>query len=137
MNYFLRISLVLFLFLTNKTYSQTVETETLEKSSFIISSSNENITSAQLNVYKTAVNNFTNLDELRFLDQRRIIPFEKNEISIELFSANELLEKYGKEIPENTIVHGSKYLPVHFQLINWGNGYAVHPIFEKFNELTY
>ena len=137
MNYFLRISLVLFLFLTNKTYSQTVETETLEKSSFIISSSNENISSAQLNVYKTAVNNYTNLDELRFLDQRRIIPFEKNEISIELFSANELLEKYGKEIPENTIAHGSKYLPVHFQLINWENGYAVHPIFDKFNELTY
>jgi len=94
MNYFLRISLVLFLFLTNKTYSQTVETETLEKSSFIISSSNENITSAQLNVYKTAVNN-------------------------------------------NTIMHGSKYLPVHFQLINWENGYAAHPIFDKFNELTY
>ena len=93
MNYYLRISLVLFLFLTNKTYSQTVETETLEKSSFIISSSNENISSAQLNVYKTAVNNYTNLDELRFLDQRRIIPFEKNEISIELFSAKELLEK--------------------------------------------
>ena len=137
MNYYLRISLVLFLFLTNKTYSQTVETETLEKSSFIISSSNENISSAQLNVYKTAVNNNTNLDELRFLDQRRIIPFEKNEISIELFSANELLEKYGKEIPENTIAHGSKYLPVHFQLINWENGYAVHPIFDKFNELTY
>ena len=137
MNYFLRISLVLFLFLTNKTYSQTVETETLEKSSFIISSSNENITSAQLNIYKTAVNNYTNLDELRFLDQRRIIPFEKNEISIELFSANELLEKYGKEIPENTIVHGSKYLPVNFQLINWENGYAAHPIFDKFNELTY
>ena len=137
MNYFLRISLVLCLFLTNKIYSQIVDTETMEKSSFIISSSNENITSAQLNVYKTAVNNYTNLDELRFLDQRRIIPFEKNEISIELFSANELLEKYGKEIPKNTIVHGSKYLPVHFQLINWENGYAVHPIFDKFNEQTY
>lgn len=137
MNYFIRISVVLFLFFTNKTYSQTVDTQTSEKSSFIVSSSNENITSTQLNLYKLAVNNFSNLDELRFLDQRRIIPFEKDGVSIELLSANELLLKYGKEIPEKTIVPGSKYLPVRFQLINWENGYAVHPIFDKFNEITY
>lgn len=135
MNNLLRFVLVLILFLTNKTYAQTAET--IEKSSFIISSLNENITSTQLNVYKTAVYNYTNLDELRFLDQRRTILFEKNEISIELLSANELLEKYGKEIPVNTIVNGSKYLPVQFQLINWENGYSIYPIFDKFNELTY
>ena len=137
MNYFLRISLILFLFLTNKTYSQTVETETLEKSSFIISSSNENITSAQLNVYKTAVNNYANLDEFRFLNERRIIEFEKDQITLELFSANELAEKYGKEVPASTIIPGSNYLPVKFQLINWENTYTIHPLFDKSNELTH
>ena len=137
MNTFLRIIVVLFLIITNKTLAQTVETETIEKLSFIISSSNQNITSGQLNVYKTAVNNYTNIDELRFVDQRRIIQFEKDGVSIELLSAVELLEKFGKEIPENTIVQGSKYLPVRFQLINWENDYTIQPIFDKFNELTY
>jgi hypothetical protein len=136
MNYFLRIFVVLFLLFTNRTYSQIFDNQISEKSSFIVYS-NENLTVTQLNLYKLAVNDFPNLDELRFLDQRRIILFEKEGVSIELLSANELLLKYGKEIPENTIVPGSKYLPVRFQLINWENGYAVHPIFNKSNEITY
>ncbi|MBM3429361.1 MAG: hypothetical protein FJX99_00070 [Bacteroidetes bacterium] len=136
MNYFLRILVVLFFLLTNKTYSQITDVQISEKSSFVVYS-NENITATQLNLYKSAVNDFSNLDELRFLDERRIILFEKDGVSVELLSANELSNKYGKEIPENTILPGSKYLPVRFQLINWENGYAVHPIFDKFNELTY
>jgi len=129
MNYFLRILVVLFFLLTNKTYSQITDVQISEKSSFVVYS--------KLNLYKSAVNDFSNLDELRFLDERRIILFEKDGVSVELLSANELSNKYGKEIPENTILPGSKYLPVRFQLINWENGYAVHPIFDKFNELTY
>lgn len=136
MNYFLRILVVLFLLFTNRAYSQITDTLTSEKSSFVVYS-NENLTATQLNLYKSAVNDFSNLDELRFLDQRRIILFEKDGVSVELLSANELSNKYGKEIPENTIMPGSKYLPVRFQLINWENGYAVDPIFDKFNELTY
>jgi hypothetical protein len=136
MNYFLRILVVLFLLFTNRAYSQITDTQTSEKSSFVVYS-NENLTATQLNLYKSAVNDFSNLDELRFLDQRRIILFEKDGVSVELLSANELSFKYGKEIPENTILPGSKYLPVRFQLINWENGYAVHTIFDKFNELTY
>ncbi|MFM7684007.1 MAG: hypothetical protein ACKO7P_14890 [Bacteroidota bacterium] len=136
MNYFLRILVVLFLLFTNRAYSQITDTQTSEKSSFVVYS-NENLTATQLNLYKSAVNDFSNLDELRFLDQRRIILFEKDGVSVELLSANELSNKYGKEIPENTIMPGSKYLPVRFQLINWENGYAVDPIFDKFNELTY
>jgi len=113
------------------------ETSPKEKFSFIITSSNQNVTPSELNTYKLAVNNFTTLDELRFLNQRRIIQFEKDGISIELMSANELLDKYGKEISPLTIMPGSKFLPVKFQLINWENAYAVHPIFDKLNEQTH
>ncbi len=137
MRYFLHILLVLFLLPMYKTYAQIDETSPIEKYSFIITSSNQNISPVELNTYKLAVNNFTTLDELRFLDQRRIIQFEKDGISIELLSANELFEKYGKEIPNNTIVPGTTYLPVRFQLIHWENGFMVHPIFDKFNQLTY
>ena len=58
-------------------------------------------------------------------------------ITVELFSANELLDNYGKEISPLTIIPGSKFLPVTFQLINWENAYAIHPIFDKSNELTH
>src|SRR6185312_10743866 len=58
----------------------------------------------------------TQLDNLRYLDSRRQIPVEGTKISIELFSAQELLEKYGKPISPLTATKSSVLAPVKFKL---------------------
>lgn len=45
----------------------------------------------------------TDLDSLRFLNERRRIPLDGTTMYIELFSANELLERYKKPISPLTI----------------------------------
>ena len=108
-----------------------------QKVSFQVSSSNTSISEGELLMYKTALTNYDQLDEFRFLNERRIIFFEKNGIYVELYSASELYDKYGKEISPTTISPGQTYLPATFQLINWNDGYAIHPIYEKSNIQTY
>jgi hypothetical protein len=137
MKYFVLFILVSFLFTANKIIAQVNNQDSTHKVTYLISSSDVTISQANFSLYDEALRNFTTLDELRFLNQRRTILFEKDGITVELFSANELLEKYGKEISPLTIVPGSKFLPVKFQLINWENAYAIHPIFDKSNELTH
>jgi hypothetical protein len=137
MKYFVHFFLVLFLFTSNKITSQVNNPDSTNKITYLISSSDGTISETNFSLYNSALQNFSTLDELRFLNQRRTILFEKDMITVELFSANELLDKYGKEISPLTIIPGSKFLPVEFQLINWENAYAVHPIFDKSNELTH
>jgi hypothetical protein len=108
-----------------------------QKESFHVSSSNTSISEGELLIYNTALANYNQLDEFRFLNERRIIFFEKNGIYVELYSASELYDRYGKEISQTTISPGQSYLPATFQLINWNDGYAIHPIYEKFNIQTY
>ncbi len=137
MKYSVLFFVCLFMILTNKTIAQTTYSDNTNKKSYILSSANELFSESNFSLYHTAIQNFSSLDEFRFLNERRIIEFEKDQITIELFSANELSEKYGKEVPVNTIIPGSNYLPVKFQLINWENTYTIHPLFDKSNELTH
>lgn len=117
--------------------AQEIETNSIEKNTFLLYSGNSNISQSELVIYKIALLEFSQLDEFRFLNERRTIHFEKNQIAVELFSANELAEQYGKEISPYTIVPGKTYLPVTFQLINWNDGYAIHPVYEKLNLQTH
>lgn len=137
MGYFVLFLTSLFLFFTNDITAQTTNSVTTAKKSYTISSANELFSEANFSLYHTAIQNFSSLDEFRFLNERRIIEFEKDLITLELLSANELAEKYGKEVPATTIIPGSNYLPVKFQLINWENTYTIHPLFDKSNELTH
>src|ERR1700757_156321 len=65
----------------------------------------------------------TQLDNLRYLDSRRQIPVEGTKISIELFSAQELLENYGKPISPLTARKLSVVEPIKFKLSS--NNYSL------------
>ena len=117
--------------------AQDIQSNSIKKQTFILSSINNNISESELEIYNVALINFSQLDEFRFLNQRRKILFEKNKIFVELFSANELAEQFGKEVSPFTILPGNTYLPATFQLINWNEGYAIHPVYEKLNEKTH
>ena len=43
----------------------------------------------------------TDLDPFRFVDKRRLVSIEGTNIQIELFSGNELMDLYGKQISPN------------------------------------
>jgi hypothetical protein len=117
--------------------AQDIQSNSIKKQTFILSSINNNISELELEIYNGALINFSQLDEFRFLNQRRKILFEKNQIFVELFSANELAEQFGKEVSPLTILPGNTYLPATFQLINWNEGYSIHPVYEKLNEKTH
>ena len=120
-----------------KSNAQLTKSNSGQKNTFILSSLDNRVSEAELEIYNTALINFSQLDEFRFLNQRRTILFEKNQIFVELFSAQELFELYGKEISPVTITSGKTYLPATFQLINWNDGYSIHPIYEKLNIQTH
>ena len=117
--------------------AQDIQSNSIKKQTFILSSINNNISESELEIYNVALINFSQLDEFRFLNQRRKILFEKNKIFVELFSANELAEQFGKEVSPLTILPGNSYLPATFQLINWNEGYSIHPVYEKLNQKTH
>lgn len=117
--------------------AQDIQSNSIKKQTFILSSINNNISELELEIYNGALINFSQLDEFRFLNQRRKILFEKNQIFVELFSANELAEQFGKEVSPLTILPGNTYLPATFQLINWNEGYSIHPVYEKLNQKTH
>ncbi len=58
----------------------------------------------------------TSLDNLRYLDSRRQIQIEGTKISVELFSAKELLTSYGKPISPLTVKKSSVLEPIKFKL---------------------
>ena len=129
--------LILFYFVNIEINAQDIQSNSIKKQTFILSSINNNMSESELEIYNVALINFSQLDEFRFLNERRIILFEKNQIFVELFSANELAEQFGKEVSPFTILPGNTYLPATFQLINWNEGYAIHPVYEKLNEKTH
>jgi hypothetical protein len=132
------LSFFVFFFIGNfELKAQQIQYDQLEKQTFNISSLDNQVSDVELGIYKLALVEFSQLDEFRFLNERRIIFFEKNGIYVELYSASELYDRYGKEISQTTISPGQSYLPATFQLINWNDGYAIHPIYEKFNIQTY
>jgi len=59
----------------------------------------------------------TEFDGLRFLNQRRQIPIEDTKIIIELYSAEELQQKYGKQISPLTVKSDVNAKKVKFKLV--------------------
>jgi len=78
---------------------------------------NKNIDSLS---YFKAIANYDSFDQFRFYDKRRLIFFIDKNVSIELFSAKELNEKYGKRISPYTIKDGESFPEIEFALNETG-----------------
>ncbi|MCD6069255.1 MAG: hypothetical protein K0S33_4081 [Bacteroidetes bacterium] len=72
-------------------------------------------TNTDISLYKKVLDN-TYLDSLRFLHERRTIEFTNLSIKVVLYSAEELLTTYGKQVSEKTITRPYAARPVKFQL---------------------
>ena len=90
----------------------------VKKIHFIIHTDNPNDNIAK---YENAIYNYGKLDEYRFYDRRRTIRFTNTTVSIELYSAKELLNLYNKKISPLTIKDGEKYRDIEFALTADGN----------------
>ena len=104
------------------------------KKHYNIFSSNEN---EDLTLFEQALTNYSELDQFRFLNQRRTIKFSGTNVSIELFSANELLTDYGKVIAPLTIMPGTFYKPVDFMITDNDEILTVFPLFMKQDPIQY
>lgn len=110
-----RLKLLLALFLiVNIAFAQTPK-----KEHYIVHSTKPGV---NLEKYYTALDNWSHLDEYRFYDTRRVINFVDDGISVELYSAKELKQIYGKEIPPGTIMPQDKYMEVSFAVTLDGKG---------------
>ncbi len=76
---------------------------------------------ADISKYQEAAAAWGQLDGFRFLDKRRTINFTDGKASIELYSANELLEMYGKHISDLTIKNDN-YPQITFDVTMDGKG---------------
>jgi hypothetical protein len=104
------------------------------KKHYNIFSSNEN---EDLTLFEQALTNYSELDQFRFFNQRRTIKFSGTNVSIELFSANELLTDYGKEVAPLTIMPGTFYKPVDFMITDNDEILTVYPLFMKQDPIKY
>lgn len=100
----------------------------VEKKHYSLKSSDSML---DLTPFEMALNSSINLDEFRLIDKQRVIYFERNSVSVELFSATELLEKYGKQISQYTIKNESEMIPVVFQLKEFNGKYSIEPLYQK------
>jgi hypothetical protein len=87
--------------------------------------------------FEQSINNFGELDQFRFLNQRRTINFSGSNVSIELFSASELLTLFGKEISPLTIMPGTFYKPVDFMITTNDDILTVFPLYIKQDPIQY
>lgn len=76
---------------------------------------------ADITKYQEAAAAWGQLDAYRFLDRRRTINFADGKASIELYSANELWEMYGKHISDLTI-KSENYPKISFDVTMDGKG---------------
>ena len=106
-----RVIIYILLVLSFNKLSAQTEKE-LKKTSFIIHCD----ASVNKQKYEDAADNYGQLDQFRFYDKRRIVKFKNVNVSIELYSAKELLDKYKKLISPLTIKAGQKYKDVWFVL---------------------
>ncbi len=114
---------VFFLFL-GKLVSQT--DREVKKIHFVLHSYNPSI---HISNYENALTNYGQLDQFRFYNKRRIVRFRNANVSVELYSAKELLDLYAKQISEFTIKDGQNYSEVEFALTE--NQDNIKPYFKK------
>ncbi|MDQ3190424.1 MAG: hypothetical protein M3Q58_02420 [Bacteroidota bacterium] len=89
------------------------------KKHFVINTINP---SFNIDKYVFAAENWGSIDEYRLYDKRRVIAFRDKGVTIELFSAKELLELYGKQIPPRTIMPNESYQDIFFDVTIDGKG---------------
>jgi len=78
--------------------------------------------SADLSKYEQAASNWNQLDNYRFYDKRRTISFTDSKVTIELYSAKELLEMFGKQIAPGTIMDEKNIREIAFEITMDGKG---------------
>lgn len=110
---FLKTIFVLFLFFafTKTSFSQEGKT----KAHYVVN----NAADAKETVSYTELLSQFNFEQYRFYDKRRTIKFINNNITVDLFSAKELLEVYGKPISPLTIMDNIPKKDIAF-LLNGG-----------------
>ena len=86
-------------------------------------------------IYEKALGH-TQLDHLRYLNTRRQIPVEGSKLIIELFSAQELLEKYGKPISPFTATESVVKEPIKFKLAANNYSLLTTPNSDTYNQQT-
>ena len=102
-NNYLFISFLFVFFYTN-TYSQVFDYKASSKQHYAV----VNIQSySNPDWLLQAAYEFSGYDSLRMVNERRIIPVFGTDVSIELYSGQELAEMYGKEISPLNIPSGS------------------------------
>ena len=99
-----------------------------QKKHFSLISSDSKI---NISPFEMALSGFSKLDQFRIYDQRRIIFFERNSVSVELFSAKELEENFGKQISPYTIMNKAEMIPVIFLLKEVNGIYSIEPVYQK------
>jgi hypothetical protein len=90
-----------------------------------------------LTLYQQALSNYSELDQFRFLNNRRTIKFSGSNVSIELYSANELLTDYGKQVAPLTIMPNTFYKPVEFMITTNDDVLTVFPLYIKQDPIQY
>jgi hypothetical protein len=120
------------MFLSAKVIAQ--DQTVVMKKHYELSSSIEN---EDFTFHEQALSNYSELDQFRFLNNRRTIKFSGSNVSIELYSANELLADYGKEIAPLTIMPGTFYKPVDFMITTNDDILTVFPLYIKQDPIQY
>lgn len=129
---FVFFSLILSILVSSNSHAQ--DQQVFVKKHYILNSEDVN---ADFTLYEQAITNFSELDQFRFLNQRRTIKFSGTNVSIELFSANELQSEYGKEIAPLTIMPGTFYKPVDFMITVNDDILTIFPLYIKQDPIQY
>lgn len=128
---------VFFVFLTSlhvTSNASAQEQQVIVKKHYNLYSSDVN---DDLTLFDQAIKNYSDLDQFRFLNDRRTIKFSGTNVSIELFSANELFAQSGKLIAPLTILPGSMYRPVEFMITSNDDILTVFPLYIKQDPIQY
>ena len=126
--YFIKMNLKLFIpILLFLLFCSSVKSQSSKKDHFSLIT---NKSASETIIYETAVRDYADIDKFRFYDKRRRIIIQNSEITLELHSALELKEKYGKPIAPLTIMPGSEYQGVEFYLTD-GEKRSLVPLFQK------
>lgn len=115
-----------FVFFAFAFHSQVYTYQSAKKFHYEINSSENDSINKRIN---QAAFDYVKFDEVRLLNERRTITIIGYNASLVLFSANELLETYGKQISPFTILPGQTYNPV--ELIFTENKFPTFEVVEK------